>query len=120
MKRTPIIVFFSLLMFSCEKDNLVPWEELPEWLISKIENDEQIIEESSNYYLASGAWVRYEWNTEFYYEYWNLLDSTFPRPISHSGDTLENYTNDYKSDYYQEKCCREYVWKGLKYIGPNE
>ncbi len=117
MKRTLFLVSVSvsLLLFSCEKDYLVPQEELPEWLISKIENDEQIIEESPKYYLASGAWARYEWNTEFYFEYWNPLSSTFPHPISQIGDTLEIYANDANSDYCQEKCCWEYVWKGPKY-----
>ena len=112
MKQLVLIATISLLLLSCEKDDLVPLEELPYWLIARIEYDEQIIEGSPRNYLASGAWVRYEWNTEHYFEYWNLLSSAFPPIITFSGDTLDIYANDSDSAYYQEKGCKKYVWKG--------
>ncbi|MCK4879709.1 MAG: hypothetical protein KAS82_03580 [Bacteroidales bacterium] len=116
MKRILIVVSISFLLLSCGKDYLVPEEELPEWLIQRIEYDEQVIEASPKYYLAYGAWSRIKWNNENYYEYFNALSSTILPPISELGDTLDILMPLLtSSDYYKERCCREYVWKGPRY-----
>ncbi len=112
MKRLILFIAIFLFLFSCEEGLLVTEDELPVWLLDKIEVDEQIISEYPKYYLASGAWVRVEWDKVFYYEYRNSLSSVFPKPISHYGDTLDFHVNNSKTDYSKEKCCHEYVWIG--------
>ena len=112
MKKIALLFAVSFVLFSCEKDDFIPTEELPGWLVSKIQSDEQFIEESPHSYPAWGVWVRFEWNSEFYYEYWNILSSSLTYPISHSGDTLEYLTKEADSEYMLERCCQKYVWKG--------
>jgi len=114
MKRILLVVSISLLLCSCEKDYLLSKEELPDWLISSIESDEQIIEASPKYYLAYGAWTRSKWNNMNYYQYVNYLSSTIIPPISELGDTLDIPPLT-STDYYKEKCCTVYVWKGPKF-----
>jgi hypothetical protein len=46
MKKLMLMFFFSLIFFSCEKDYLIPDKEVPEWLKTKINQDEQIIKDS--------------------------------------------------------------------------
>jgi hypothetical protein len=100
------------LLFSCEKDPLVPESELPQWLKTTIQEDEQSIEENPIGLASTGAWKRCRLEKEYYYEYHNPLISSMPSPISQSGDTLEVWVGDTDTDYYKEKCCCVWVWKG--------
>jgi len=115
MRRIALMFVFTLIFLSCEKDNLVPAGEIPDWLKTKIEQDEEIIKDSPQFLYAWGAWIRYEWQNDFYFEYHNILSSTMPQPISFSGDTLHIYATDINTDYYKEKCCMQYVWKAPNY-----
>jgi hypothetical protein len=119
MIRTLIVVSISLLLFSCDKISLktgylIPKEELPNWLVASIEHDEKIIEASPKGYLAWGAWTRSKWNNEYYFQYVNYLSSKIIPPISELGDTLDIPPLT-STDYYKEKCCTKYVWKGPKF-----
>jgi len=105
------------MFFSCEKDYLIPKNEVPEWLKTKISQDEQIIKDSPQSWLNYGAWLRYSWQNEYYFEYYNELSSSGPRAISTNGDTLHIYVNDINTVYYKEKCCKQYVWKAPHYSG---
>lgn len=107
--------FLSLMFFSCEKDYLIPDREVPDWLKAKISQDEQIIKDSPQLMNSYGAWLRYTWQNEYYFEYHNPLSSSSPRAISTNRDTLYLDVFDSTSDYYKEKCCRQYVWKAPKY-----
>jgi hypothetical protein len=115
MRKIALMFFFSLIFFSCEKDFLIPDKEVPEWLKSKIKQEEQIIKESPQLMSAYGAWLRYDWQNEYYFEYHNELSSSFPRAISIKGDTLHIWANDVNTDYYKEKCCRQLVWEAPNY-----
>jgi len=115
MKKTALMVFFSFLLFSCEKDYLIPVKEVPEWLKAKINQDEQIIKDSPKLMNAYGAWLRYTWQNEYYFEYHNVLSSSSPRAISAKGDTLHIWADDINTDYCKEKCCKRYVWKAPNY-----
>ena len=110
------LLLFILFLSSCEKGYLVPENELPQWLKDTIQEHEQSIQENPRGMAAMGAWKRANWNKEYYYEYHNPLLSSMPRPISHSGDTLEVWIRDIDSDYYKEKCCSTWVWKGPDFI----
>ena len=110
------MILLSILLISCEKEYLVPENELPQWLKNSIRRDEQFIEAHPHGLAAMGAWYRTRFNDEYYYEYFNLLLSSMPRPISHSGDTLEVWVGDTDTNYHKEKCCGIYVWKGPDYF----
>jgi len=115
MKKMALMFFFSLLLFSCEKDFLIPDKEVPDWLKSKINQDEQMMNDYPSSCLYYGAWLRYNWQDEYYFEYHCSCSSSSPRAISTKGDTLHIWANDVTTDYYKEKCCRQLVWKAPKY-----
>jgi len=116
MNKLALILFISVVLFSCEKDDfLIPGNEVPAWLKAKIRQDEQIIKDSPQTYLNYGAWMRYKWENEYYFEYQNYLSSSLPKPISAQGDTLNFYVFDTTTDYYKEKCCKEFVWKAPEF-----
>ena len=115
MKKFLLLLILSLTFFSCEKEYLIPENEVPEWLKAEIKQDEKIIKESPKLMNAHGAWLRYKWQEEYYFEYHNMLSSSLIMPISATGDTLHFSPGDISTEYYKEKCCRQYVWKGPNY-----
>jgi hypothetical protein len=115
MKKITLIFFFSLLLSSCEKDFLIPDKEVPEWLKAEIKKDEQAVREYPSSCLSYGAWLRYTWQDEYYFEFHCSCSSSSPRAISAKGDTLHILANDVATDYYKEKCCRILVWKAPDY-----
>ena len=115
MKKALFVLFFSVIVFSCEKDYLIPDNQVPDWLKSKISQDEKIMDEHPSSCLYYGAWLRYSWKDEFYFEYHCSCSSSSPRAISTKGDTLHIWANDVTTDYYKEKCCRQLEWKAPKY-----
>jgi hypothetical protein len=122
--RTFLVIFIlSLVCIACERekkleiDYLIPENEVPEWLRICIKNDLEEIQKAPECATAYGSWRRYMWKNDFYFEYNNPLSSTFPVPITFSGDSLPYTAIDVKQDYNLEKCCELYVWKGPKYGG---
>jgi hypothetical protein len=115
MRKLVLLFTFSLIFFSCEKDYLIPEDEIPEWLKTKIKQEEQIIKESPHLMNAYGAWLRYKWQNEYYFEYHNFLSSSSPVPIKVNGERLYIIANDINTDYCKEKCCKQFVWKAPKY-----
>ncbi|MFZ2339908.1 MAG: hypothetical protein WAW07_09350 [Bacteroidales bacterium] len=117
MKKLSLMLFFSIMLFSCEKDDfLIPNKEVPAWLKAKISQDEQIIKNSPQSDLNYGAWKRYKWQDEYYFEYQNyVVFTSLPQPISVKGDTLQFYVYETTTDYYKEKCCKEFVWKAPEF-----
>ncbi len=106
----------SIALFSCERALPdVPESEIPDWLKTRISLDEQRIEVSPKTMSAWGAWIRYKWQNEFYFEYNNVLSSTTIVPISEKGDSLYKNANETNMKYYNEKCCKQYVWTAPKY-----
>jgi hypothetical protein len=115
MRKTALIFFFSLVFFSCEKDFLIPDKEVPDWLKLRISQDEQMMHDYPSSCLYYGAWLRYNWLDEYYFEYHCSCSSSSPRAISTKGDTLHIRADDVTTDYYIGKCCRKLVWKGPRY-----
>ena len=104
-----------LLLSSCEKDYPIPSNEVPGWLKSSIENDEQAIKDFPKSWKNYGVWFRYNYDGVYYFEYGNPLSSSIVPPISQAQDTL-NFLDPATSDRYQNrKCCQRLVWKGPKY-----
>jgi hypothetical protein len=115
MKKFALIFILSFFFISCEKDYLIPNKEVPDWLKTIISQEEQIIKDSPQLMNSFGAWLRYNWQNDYYFEYHNVLSSSLPRVISSKGDTLNFYATDANTDYFKKKCCKEYVWKAPKY-----
>jgi hypothetical protein len=115
MKNPIIIISVALLMLSCEKDNFIPKEEIPDWLKTRIEIFDLLLKDSPKAMDAYGAWLRYEWENNYYFEYHNPLSSRTIQPISFQGDTLDYFTDPRAMDYDKNRCCKQYVWKGPRY-----
>ena len=115
MKKTFVLIVLSLCIFSCEKDNLVSGDEVPEWLKVRIAQDEVEIKRNPQSGLDIGAWIRYKYLSNYYFEYHNLLSSAGPPIYDYNGVIImldqEPYLN-----YYDDKCCKQFVWKGPSYI----
>jgi hypothetical protein len=111
MKILLITSILSLFLISCEKgDYLIPANELPDWLKADIRKQEQIIKDSPQLMNSYGAWLRYKWQNDYYFEYHNDLSSASPKATSYDGKThIEVW--DATTDYYKNKCCKNYVWK---------
>jgi len=115
MRKIILLFVFFLILSSCEKDYLIPDKEVPGWLKSRIIQDEQAMKEHPSSCLYYGAWLRYSWQDEYYFEYHCSCSSSSPLAISINGDTLHIRANDVTTDYYNEKCCRQLVWKAPNY-----
>jgi hypothetical protein len=115
MRKAVLYFFFSLVLFSCEKDSFVPSDEIPGWLKKRISHDEQLIKDSPKYMASYGAWLRYQWKDEFYFEYHNPLSSSSTVPITFDGDSLKIFSNINDQAYGKGRCCRQYVWKAPKF-----
>jgi hypothetical protein len=59
MKKIALMVLFSLMLFSCEKDKNFP--ENPDWLNEKISQME-----TPAYYVGTTVYA-YKWNREYFY-----------------------------------------------------
>ena len=116
MKNTLLFFTVTFLCFSCEKDYLIPSNEVPEWLKEKISQDEAIIKSDPKLMPNYGAWLRYEFQGEKYYEYDNPLSSLSRNPYSQDGVRV-NTTIAPFTDYWNDKCCEKFVWKAPNYHG---
>lgn len=121
MNKTITLILFCITVISCEKDYLIPANEIPDWLKEQIKISEQKIKDDPSIMPAYGSWVRFNWKNEHYFEYSNPLSSSIGLPISFHGDTLKIF-NPTVADYTKEKCCMRYVWKGPgfnEYLSPH-
>jgi hypothetical protein len=114
MKKTIFLFAIILSCLSCEKDYLVSNKEVPKWLRDKISQDEATIKTDSKLMPNWGAWIRYEFKGNKYYEYDNPLSSSSRNPYSESGERINTFADPYK-DYWNDKCCEIYVWKAPNY-----
>jgi hypothetical protein len=114
MKKLLVLFTISFLLSACEKDYLVPSNEVPEWLKERIAEDEATIKEDPKLMPNYGAWIRYEFNNERYYEYDNPLSSLSRNPYSETGVRVNTMEEPYV-DYWDNKCCEIFVWKAPRY-----
>ncbi len=112
------LLAFSIIIFfiSCEKSSeyLIPESEVPEWLKTRIAQDIKTLESDPRSSLRISAWMRTEFEGEYYYEFINLLSSAEPMTYKSDG-TKFIYTDNGFMDYQSGKCCKKYVWKGPDY-----
>lgn len=110
------VVIILLLFVACEKEDnfLISSVEIPDWLQEQIEEDEKIIDADPKRMQNFGAWIRYEFNDAYYFEYDNPLSSLSRNPYSQEGIRVD-ITQSLYTNYWKDKCCEKYVWKGPKY-----
>ena len=111
MKKILLILLPAVLLISCERTQYQPSGEVPAWLRQQIVEIEDQIRENPRSGLNISAWIRYTYNDEYYFEWHNLLSSSFP-PIYDFDENLMFFSWDSNDDYQKGKCCREYIWKG--------
>jgi hypothetical protein len=122
MKKLISLFAFFLILNSCEKkEAFVPGNEIPDWLQTQIQQNELALQQNpKNLVISGSAWIRYKWNNEYYFEYRNMVSSSFAYPISFERDTLKVCPVCIGTDYYDNKCCKQFVWKGANYIEPED
>ena len=122
MKNLIVLISFSLLIISCQKDSLLKSSEIPDWLKDRIAQDEEIIRTNPQSGLQSGAWFRYKNAEGYYFGYINNLSSAFQPLYDFNGDQIifggnnEDFDEDSYRAFYNSLCCKVVVWKGEAYI----
>ena len=119
MKTARFLTLATLLLLSvsCEKeeDLLIASADIPDWLYEQIQEDKKIIEADPKRMQNFGAWIRYEFNHAYYFEYDNPLSSLSRNPYSQAGIRIDVTQAPY-IHYWSDKCCEQYVWKAPKYL----
>jgi len=116
MKKILILCLLSLAVISCEKDYyLIPADEVPKWLKTRIAEDEKKIETNPMSGLDVAAWIRYKYESEYLFEYRNGLSSSGPELYHFDGDKTMFSLGKYL-DFESSRCCKQFVWKGPNYI----
>lgn len=101
----------AVLLISCERQYLLPADEVPGWLKTRIAEIEDEIKANQTSALNICAWIRYEFNDQYYFEWHNLLSSSFP-PVYNADGEMMTYSWDSADEYQKAKCCKKFVWKG--------
>jgi hypothetical protein len=114
MKKSLVILIISIFCISCEKTFLIPDDEVPGWLKERILEDEKIIKSDPKLMQNYGAWIRYEFKGDMYYEYDNPLSSESRSPYSQDGVRMETTITPF-TEYEKDKCCERFIWKAPKY-----
>ena len=115
MKKIMLLLLPAMMLVSCEKNYLVPDGEVPSWLKDRIAETEKEIQSNPKSGLDICAWVRYTYKGDYYYEWINLLSSTWPHLYNHKGEWMTLSTMEIEK-YRDEKCCKQFIWKGSNYI----
>ena len=103
-----------LMLISCNTDDCLCEMETPAWLQNRIEEDQLIIESDPDLMQNFGAWFRYEFNDEVFYEYDNPLSSLSRNPYSQEGVRID-LTEPEFANYWDERCCEKLIWKAPGY-----
>jgi len=114
MKKLIIVMLLSISTLSCEKDKSLLIKDIPDWLKKQISRLEQEIKTDPGTLAAYTAWVRFEWKNDYFFEYINPPSSFMQGPFFIDGKILSLADPGY-ADFDKEKCCMQYVWKGLKF-----
>lgn len=114
MNRIIVVLIIFSVLAACSKDKEQA-DELPKWLQERISIDEDEIAADPQSYKTLGAWIRYNYSGAIYFEYHNLIFSSFPKV--HNYDSTEMiYSGTEYTEYQKNKCCKKFVWKGSSYV----
>jgi hypothetical protein len=117
MKSVQILTIAFLLLtgIACSKDDdKLSSQPIPKWLKKQIEADEKTIASTPDLMQNYGAWLKYEFNGQTYFEYDNPLSALSRNPYSWEGKRVDVFQPPFTS-YWKDKCCEQYVWKAPKY-----
>lgn len=103
MKNIQLLIFFSFLLFSCEKDKSFP--ENPDWLNVKISEME-----TSSYYAGTIVYA-YEWNSEYYYLIAIGLSSCAMCEFYNYQGVKVNWTDEKIGDFQKNAKRIKVVWQ---------
>jgi hypothetical protein len=115
MKRIFLVFLLGLIIISCEKEQFLQDTDIPLWLRDKIAHDEEIIRTNSQSGLDIAAWIRYEYDGNYYFEYLNLLSSAGPSTYDNDGNLVSFNLASYQT-YFTKRCCKKYIWRGPSYF----
>jgi hypothetical protein len=117
MKKLLLLFSFMFFLASCEKwpDFLIPSSEVPRWLKERIAHDEKAIESNPQSGLDPSAWIRYQFEGKYYFEYRNSFSSLGPEKFNYDGVKIMLNQEPYLN-FETDKCCKQFVWKGPSYI----
>jgi hypothetical protein len=104
------------LMSSCKKD-FEPLDTIPPWLKQSIARDMTIIWQSPHLVNNYGAWYKYVYMGEPYYQYENPLSSSWPQVFDVEGDRV-NVFEEPHDQYFNMRCCKKLIWKAPRYYFP--
>ena len=111
MKRVLLLLLPVIMLTACEKQYLVPSGDVPAWLKEMILDAEKGESKPPMYASDLGAWVRYKYDGNYFFEWINPIMSSFPPVYDHDGNLL-SMDHDKYTRYQTGKCCKKYVWKG--------
>ncbi|MCD4792425.1 MAG: hypothetical protein K8R54_04270 [Bacteroidales bacterium] len=117
MGKTIFFLSITVLFFlsvNCNKNKLIPDDEIPQWLKERIAEDEAVIDTAPKLMTNYGAWIRYKFEEDYYFEYDNALSSACCYMLNFEGEYY-NYFDESFETYQDDKCCKKYVWKAPKY-----
>jgi hypothetical protein len=113
MKSVLLLLLPVMMLTACEKQHLVPSGDVPVWLKEMILEAEEGESNPPMYGSDFGAWVRYRYDGNYFFEWINPIMASFPPVYNHDGDLIMEqivYT-----PYQNGKCCKKYVWKGSSF-----
>ena len=110
MKRVLLLLLPVMMLTSCEKQYLVPSGDVPAWLKDMILDAEKGESNPPMYASDFGAWVRYKYDGNYFFEWINPIMSSFPPVYNQAGDKVMEQV--VYVPYQNGKCCKKYVWKG--------
>ncbi|MBE0677658.1 MAG: hypothetical protein IH592_02725, partial [Bacteroidales bacterium] len=96
MKKIMLFLLPALMLVSCEKNYLVPADEVPSWLKNRIAETEKELQSNPKSGLDMGAWIRYSYEGDYYFEWLSPISSSFPPIHSYDGELMTYFTSLYQ------------------------
>lgn len=103
-----------LTAIACNKEGTYIEVKNPDWLTSWIARDNELIKANPNSGFEKAAWIRFEWEGEYYFDYINRDNSSGPETYTYDGTKLSlNATA--LAEYHTKRCCEHVIWVGPGY-----
>lgn len=114
MNKILLGILFVLVASACKKEETYTDVEDPEWLKARIERDNELIRSNPNSGFEKAAWLRYEWESDYYFDYINLDNSSGVETYTYDGTRL-SLSDEAVAEYVAKRCCEHVIWVGPGY-----
>ncbi|HEX2969273.1 MAG TPA: hypothetical protein VHO46_09215 [Bacteroidales bacterium] len=114
MKKYLVALALMFSLFSCKDAPYMDPDE-PDWLKQRIQADEEIIKSNPQSGLDAAAWLRFEWQGGYYFDYINPANSSGIETYNFKGELIP-FATDGRETYEKDRCCEHVVWTGSKYV----